>query len=232
MPTSGASASYVPPSTSASSRTYPVADVPAARLERYDEGELGRGGAVGEQGDLRVAEDGGGHDAAGEHGRRRDDGCRRWSPATATGGANAAPTAAPSTGPRATFCGRTPRVPPSSPVAVPTTTGPAGVSRPASQPSGATRAALVAMRANSGGISPGRWRARASRSVAARGGRRRRAPRWQRRGDRGSCRAPHPRARRRPRRTLRRTRPPAARRPGCAGRLGSHAGTVPARPET
>ena len=77
------------------------------------------------------------------------------------------PTAAPNTGPASTFCGRTPSRPPSPPVTAPTATGPARPVRPAAQPSGATRAALVAIRCHSGGISPGRCRARATASDAA-----------------------------------------------------------------
>jgi len=70
--------------------------------------------------------------------------------------ASVRPMAAPKTGPSTTFCGRTPSRPPSAPVAAPTVTGPALVSCPAAQPSGATNAALVAIRAHNGGISPGR----------------------------------------------------------------------------
>src|SRR5215472_9961777 len=77
------------------------------------------------------------------------------------------PTAAPNSGPSSTFCGRIPSRPPRVPVAAPTTTGPAPVSRSAAHPSGATSAALVAIRAHSGGISPGRCRARATASQAA-----------------------------------------------------------------
>src|SRR5262245_47296674 len=77
------------------------------------------------------------------------------------------PTAAPNSGPSSTFCGRIPSSPPRVPVAAPTATGPAPVTRPAAHPNGATSAALVAIRAHSGGISPGRCRARATASPAA-----------------------------------------------------------------
>ncbi len=61
------------------------------------------------------------------------------------------PTAAPNTGPASTFCGRIPSRPPSPPVTAPTVTGPARPVRPAAQPSGATRAALVAIRCHKRG---------------------------------------------------------------------------------
>ena len=53
--------------------------------------------------------------------------------------------------------------PPSAPVPVPTATGPLR-HRPAAHPTGATSAALVAIRCHSGGSSPGRCRALATRS--------------------------------------------------------------------
>ncbi len=55
-------------------------------------------------------------------------------------------------------------------MAAPTSTGLRGLrglSRPAAHPSGATSAALVAIRDHSGGISPGRCWARATASDAA-----------------------------------------------------------------
>jgi len=80
---------------------------------------------------------------------------------------SAPPTAAPNRGPSRTFCWRIPSRPPKAPVAAPTSTGLRRVSRPAAQPSGATSAALVAIRCHSGGISPRRCRARATDSEAA-----------------------------------------------------------------
>ena len=80
---------------------------------------------------------------------------------------SARPAATPHTGPSATFWGRTPRTPPSVPVIPPIATGPAP-NRSAAQPSGATSAALAAIRDHSAGISPGACRARAAASVAAR----------------------------------------------------------------
>ncbi len=65
-----------------------------------------------------------------------------------------------------TFWGRIPKVPPIAPVTAPTTVGPTGVTRSAAHPTGATKAALTAMRCHSAGISPGRWRARATASDA------------------------------------------------------------------
>ena len=78
--------------------------------------------------------------------------------------AAARPTAAPTSGPSATFCGRRPKAPTTAPADVPTTTGPAPVNRPAAHPNGAINAEVVAMRCHNAGISPGRWRARATAS--------------------------------------------------------------------
>src|SRR6266545_2997318 len=74
----------------------------------------------------------------------------------------------PTSGPSATFCGRSPRAPATAPAAAPTATGPAPVRRWAAHPSGAASAELVAMRCHSAGISPGRCRARATASEAPR----------------------------------------------------------------
>src|SRR5215471_16079629 len=84
---------------------------------------------------------------------------RRCSPASPR------PTAAPTTGPRATFCGRRPSAPAAAPAAVATGTVPAPAS-PAIQPAGAASAPLIAIRAHSGGISLGRCWARATASTA------------------------------------------------------------------
>ena len=78
--------------------------------------------------------------------------------------AAARPTAAPTSGPNATFCGRRPIAPATVPAEVPTATGPAPVTRPATHPSGATMAVVTAMRCHNSGISPGRCRARATAS--------------------------------------------------------------------
>ena len=67
--------------------------------------------------------------------------------------ANPHPTAAPTSGPKMTFCGRTPRSPASKPVAVPIWVGPALVVLPASQPSGATNAPVDKIRYHNGWIS-------------------------------------------------------------------------------
>ena len=56
---------------------------------------------------------------------------------------SACPTAAPTTGPIATFCGRNPIAPTAAPVAVPTVRGPALVTFSETQPSGAASAALT-----------------------------------------------------------------------------------------
>ena len=64
----------------------------------------------------------------------------------------------------ATFSGRSPIAPTTAPVAVPTASGPAPVDLPATQPSGAARAVLTAMRCHSAGISPSFCRARATAS--------------------------------------------------------------------
>ena len=90
----------------------------------------------------------------------------------------------PARAPPSAGAARAPRPRRRSPV--PTATGPAPVSRPAAQPSGAASAALAAMRCHSAGISPGRCRARATASDAPQpGGARRprraapaRRPRW------------------------------------------------------
>ena len=74
------------------------------------------------------------------------------------------PTATPTTGPIATFCGRNPIAPTTAPVAVPTARGPAPVAFPSSHPSGAASAVLTAMRCHSAGISPSCCRARATAS--------------------------------------------------------------------
>src|SRR5215472_17000983 len=90
----------------------------------------------------------------------RDGGCHRGCfPASPK------PTAAPTTGPRATFCGRRPSAPAAVPAAVATGTVPAPAS-PATQPAGAASAPLIAIRAHSAGISLGRCRARATASTA------------------------------------------------------------------
>jgi hypothetical protein len=77
------------------------------------------------------------------------------------------PAAAPKIGPSNTFCGRTPNRPASAPVPVATATVPAPAIRSAAHPTGAISAALAAIRCHSGGISPGRCLARATRSDAA-----------------------------------------------------------------
>src|SRR5215203_3656655 len=76
--------------------------------------------------------------------------------------ANPRPTAAPTSGPKITFCGRTPRSPASKPVAVPIRVGPALVILPASQPSGATNAPVDRIRYHNGWISIPRRRFRAT----------------------------------------------------------------------
>jgi len=79
----------------------------------------------------------------------------------------AQPTARPTSGPRTTFCGRSPIAPANAPTSTPTTTGPAPVSLPSAQPSGAISATLITMRDHSAGIWPGRCRARATASETA-----------------------------------------------------------------
>ncbi len=81
--------------------------------------------------------------------------------------ASPVPSARPNSGPRITLCGRRPTAPVTAPAAVATPTGPARVTRPAAQPSGAAIAALARMRCHSAGISPGRCRRRAIVSEAA-----------------------------------------------------------------
>src|SRR5687768_3874234 len=76
--------------------------------------------------------------------------------------ANPHPTAAPTSGPRTTFCGRTPKSPASKPVAVPIRVGPALVVLPASQPSGAINAPVDRIRYHNGWIPIPRRRARAT----------------------------------------------------------------------
>jgi hypothetical protein len=61
----------------------------------------------------------------------------------------------------ATFWGRKPSAPAAAPVAIPTPSGPERGTRPIAHPSGAASAVVLAMRCHSGGISLGRWRARA-----------------------------------------------------------------------
>ena len=127
------------------------ADVPGPGLQRHDERQVLGPHPLGQQAHLRVAEQQRGQHAvgrarsprrprAGAAGVRRpgDAGRRRRRPA----------------GPSTTFCGRTPSAPASGAGdRSPTATGPAPVSRPRAQPSGAASAALAAMRDHSAGIS-------------------------------------------------------------------------------
>jgi hypothetical protein len=107
------------------------------------------------------------------------------------------PTAAPTTGPSATFCGRNPNTPAAPPLTVPTASGPAPVIRPPTQLTGAVSAALATIRDHSSGISPGFWRARATASTAPRQTAPSIAPRMPR-VVLGGCAAPRPKPRRAP----------------------------------
>lgn len=76
----------------------------------------------------------------------------------------ATPTVAPTTGPSATFCGLSPIRPHAVPAATAMPSGPDPVDRAAAHANGAARAELNAIRCQSAGIWPGRWRARANAS--------------------------------------------------------------------
>ena len=67
----------------------------------------------------------------------------------------ARPTAAPTAGPSATFCGRSPIAPAAAPATAATGSGPAPVRRCAAQPAGAAIAPLAMIRDQRAGISPG-----------------------------------------------------------------------------
>ncbi len=80
MPTSRASAVYVPPVRSASSATYPVPTYrPRASMRHHERQSLGVD-LLGQQGHLRVAEDRGRDDPEDDHARRGDDRRRRVGP--------------------------------------------------------------------------------------------------------------------------------------------------------
>ena len=99
------------------------------------------------------------------------------------------PTAAPTTGPSRTFCGRSPSAPAAAPATVATGTGPAPVTWSAAQPSGAATAPLAMIRDHRAGISPGRCRARATASTAPSPAAPASAPRAAARGPRWAARA-------------------------------------------
>src|SRR5581483_4940995 len=77
------------------------------------------------------------------------------------------PTAAPTTGPSATFCGRSPSAPAAAPATVATGSPRTPVTRCAAQPTGAATAPLARIRPHRAGTPSGAGRARAAASTAA-----------------------------------------------------------------
>ena len=83
MPTSAASAYVAAADDLGQLANVPGPDVPGARFQRNDERQVLRRYLLGQQGDLRVAEDKRRDDSVGEHGHAGDDRCRHRPPTRA-----------------------------------------------------------------------------------------------------------------------------------------------------